>query len=298
MNVNQNSFADRGNAALRKGVQGRGFTLIELLVVVVIILVLMALVLAAISRRGPRATESQAQLTGLSISIQTYFQDWNDFPGPYSEADIANNPGAFTGSQNLYLMTKRWAPSSASPAPALVAPTTAIAVAGKTINVETVATSQPLDLATGKPYGPYYDAKPNETAMPAALGVAGVAGFPMIVDRYPDALPILYYRATKGVDNVTGDQTKVTLDAPSAKSVAPFYRSVNAAITSNAKLKAASGVACPQNLSLADLDAMLGQSFNGMETKKGGFVLISAGSSRHFGPVNGKNDNIIVAGGM
>jgi len=286
----------------RRRAPRRGFTLIELLVVIGIIVLLMAILLAAISgaRKQARYVESQALLTGLGLNIAAYYQDWNDYPGPYSDVDIANNAGTFTGNQNLYLMTKRWAPNSASPNPPLVSPTTLISVAGKAINVELGSTSQPLDPATNKAYGPYYNAKPNETALPSALGIPGVAQqFPMIVDRYSDPLPILYYRATKGVDNVTGDQTKVTLAVPSGTTtIAPFYQNVNLAITSNANLKAASGVRCPQSLLLSDLDGMLSQTYNNVETKKGAWVLISAGWSRHFGPVNGKNDNIVVAGGM
>ncbi len=300
----------------REGMIGRmpiprrgGFTLIELLVVIAIIVLLMAILLAAVygAKKAAKNQEATALLAGLSTDITQYIQDWGDCPGPFAESDVAAASGQWSGNQNLYLgLSKRWALTTGNPSPALVQPYVTFGVNGKGVRAETGAMSQPYD-QTGKPYGPYFNAKSNQTAMPADMGMTSLDKFPMIVDTYSDPLPILYYRKTAGVDNATGSsQASVTLAAPSGSSVAPYYLNSNAAITTNLSLRSPSGVLYPQSLQLSDLDKMLSvpvgaaqsSSVGQVELPKGRFVLISAGYDRTYAPAaDGTTDNIIVAGG-
>ncbi len=277
--------------------QRSAFTLIELLVVIGILVMLMAILLAAVSGRRPPAIRQRttAMLAGLSTSISAYIQDWSDCPGPIAESDIAAAPGQFTGSQNMYLgLAERWGTTSAG----LAQPYQGLGVNGHNVYAETGPASQPVD-SNGKPYGPYFAAKTSETAMPAALGMTKLEAFPIVLDRYSDPLPILYYRGTPGVGSATGShQTMVTMAAPSGANVASFYLNSNVAITSNPALKSPSGAVYPQNLRLADLDKMLGTLHGSVELPKGRFVLISAGYDRTYAPAaDGTTDNIIVAGG-
>ncbi|HSU67792.1 MAG TPA: prepilin-type N-terminal cleavage/methylation domain-containing protein, partial [Tepidisphaeraceae bacterium] len=80
-----------------RGPVRRGFTLIELLVVIGIILVLISILLPVVSsvRRKAQETATQSQMQRIMAACQNYYHDWNSYPGPIPNTQLAgdSNPG-------------------------------------------------------------------------------------------------------------------------------------------------------------------------------------------------------------
>ena len=92
-----------------------GFTLIELLVVIAIIVLLISILLPVVStvRIKAQVTQTQAEMDKLRAAIMNYYHDWNTYPGPLANDQLAGNPRAgqtgiaglnnVTSSENLAL---------------------------------------------------------------------------------------------------------------------------------------------------------------------------------------------------
>jgi len=254
-----------------------GFTLMELLVIVGIVLVLLAIlfpVLAA-ARRRSQATQTRAQLGRLRGAVEEYRTLFDTYPGPVSEADLCAST-TYTGAQNLLAGLTRKVRPVATPA---------YVQASADTWVERDYTTGPERF--GRPMTtPLLVPAPGETA-PASTILPALSELGVFVDRFPTGLPILYYKGNAGAKTVVANSP--------ADGVAAFYLASNAGFTNQTLLHAADGGVFPQNLTQAGLLQVV---TNADGSAMGGFVLISAGADRTFGPDRlGKVDDIVEAGG-
>jgi prepilin-type N-terminal cleavage/methylation domain-containing protein len=206
-----------------------GFTLVELLVVISIIAILIAILLPVVGkiRKQVYATNTKAGIAQLEAAILSYFNDFKAYPGPIPNTQLrgaGNNNittpaliGAkITMAENLYLGLM----GGLEPDPA--APGTFIYAAAR-------AGFGPRSLGpTPKKYNAYIE---NNYITQRVVAGATSGDFeddiancddsevPEFLDRFPDALPLLYLRARPGMTGVVSplpsptdqyDQTQVT----------------------------------------------------------------------------------------
>jgi prepilin-type N-terminal cleavage/methylation domain-containing protein len=75
--------------------QSPGFTLVELLIVIGIIALLISILLPAVSkvRIAGQKVATQNTINRLVQGCEAYFQDFNAYPGPFADFELA--PAAF-----------------------------------------------------------------------------------------------------------------------------------------------------------------------------------------------------------
>ena len=313
-----------------KNKRQNGFTLIEMLVVIGIIALLISLLLPAlaIARKQARIAETTAELKGLTANIEMYYVTFGAYPGPVpsvsTTSNTATSSGAagtkVSGNQNLYM--------GLSYALNLTAPATSVSVPGSspTLYIDPTSPSGPQDLGNFQMVGtsaiyrqspPFYSGANREispsnssTTWPAG-GIAGATainnfGFPVILDRFSDPLPILYYRRlpqTDGSGTGAGQTIVGTAKSPAAQTT-PYNLNDNLEYTSATALKSPSGSAFNQTLGMGastgaqpqdDLSSVLAHPITGAAI--GSYALISAGPDRIYGTYNGKRDDIASVGG-
>lgn len=205
-----------------------GFTLVELLVVVAIIGILVSLLIPTVGRirRAAQAADTQALIAKLQSAIERYNQDFGAYPGPLSD-DVVGGRGAgavvrvtgggtitqttpasvpiglpvpqfvsITGSENLVLGLLgglTYNPSTANP--------------GVEYNAALVGRGPAsLNPANLKPSSAYIDAASISGGSFVYSEVTPVndSPIPEFVDRFPDAMPILYFRARRGAAGIAG----------------------------------------------------------------------------------------------
>jgi type II secretory pathway pseudopilin PulG len=302
----------------RHGVHAPGaFTLIELLVVIGIIAALVAMLIPAVShvrKKGYEST-SRATLTGIARSIDAYYDTFHAYPGPAGFDTTTATSNKISGAQNLVLGLCY---------PMLDSGPIQLPPAGRTVPKADGTVSTGIFVNPGSPVGPYNYAqrgasKPYEELKPffnltansltlptnnnwsngPAAGITGADAasgntfnFPVFVDNFPDALPILYYRRLPGVS------TPAARDNPTG-GLAAYYLAENAEYTTaNASPVASTGRSYDQKdapLTSQTLGAMVSDSGN---TAKGGYLLLSAGADRLYGTTGSDNDNLTVVGGQ
>jgi type II secretory pathway pseudopilin PulG len=302
-----------------------------MLVVIGIIIALVALLIPAVShvRRKGYDSATHGTLTSISRAVDAYYDTFHDYPGPapldVTASTTANNK--ISGAQNLVLGLCY--PMLADTV------TTSVRVPGggkvfrpdgtlSDIYVNPQHAEGPYNYAQKGANGRYEPLKPYITVTPKNITEpkdgdwakghpAGVAGakttynnfnFPVFVDNYPDALPVLFYRRTPGV---TGP---VKLNP--AAGIASYYIAENEEYTAATGLAATSGrnydqtttdgsTPRPRALTPQSLQAVFRDSGN---TARGGYILLSAGADRAYGVTHdaggvpdGDSDNITVIGG-
>jgi prepilin-type N-terminal cleavage/methylation domain-containing protein len=308
-----------------------GFTLIELLVVIGIIALLIAILLPALAsaRKQGYVTQTTALLQGLSENIENYYQNFSYYPGPMpasggSSLTTTGSSNKISGTQNLLLGLSY----------AMVSTGTSCPIAGSGgLFVDPTNPSGPQDLAaqnvagTGyRQYSPFYSPAARELSAPhggtTAWDGAGMASaapvgnsfmFPVILDRFPDALPILYYRRAPQIEGTyssasPGSQTIVG-NANSGPQTTPYNIRENCEYTGGF-LQASSGLMFDQSkgglggassTAVPELAAMIYNTATG--GARGGYVLISAGPDRFYGKYpntasSTTRDDIVVVGGQ
>jgi prepilin-type N-terminal cleavage/methylation domain-containing protein len=275
----------------RRARQG-GFTLLEILVVVAIILILVALLVGALggAKRKGYLVKTAAELAALSSGCDQYFQFFQAYPGPVKEITLATSSTALSGTQNLgvgLLGTLE---------PTATANTKSIdgCLIDFTINAGPQDLGNPTPgLSTGKQYSAMFAASVKNYVM------LGSSTIPTLVDGFPDALPILYYRRNAGIDGSNGGTISSAASTGSAYDwgVNSVYTAANAIVTSSQG---------SQYTQLGYLESTtyfnsVVEPNGGTTPAQGGFVLMSAGADRLYGPPNSTtnvSDDLIQFGGQ
>ena len=290
-----------------------GFSLIELMVVIGIIVLLMALLLPALAaaRRQGYVAGTQGELQSIRSACEQYFTTFGAYPGLFAESDISASHGSGTslsGTQNLMISLQGTTSGTGSVSDALT-------VNGKSATIYPPG-GGPYDQGASQQYLPFFAPRAGEVAYVATTTAASytttfapsasTTQFAMatLVDHFPDALPVLYYRRTAGVDGTGGGTTVVGTSAGKTA----YYSNANAEFD-GATLTSPSGSAFNQATygayttfeGTTNLTAAVTNSAISATTACGGFVLIAAGPSRYYGTVTSgsttTNDNIVVLGG-
>jgi len=298
---------------LRDTAVRRGFTLTELLVVIGIIIALIALLIPALAhvRKKGKEKEAEAQLVGISESLNTYHTTFGAYPGPMATPFTASKTGkVLSGSQNM-LMGLSYTIYPGTPPNTLQI--------SASFSVDPTTASGPNNLAVVSPTGapehlkPFYTVSPSKitpaaTTTPTTTYVNGgfkgidttvnnTFKFPVLLDTYPDALPILYYRRSPGVSFPVASDNMQAGDAA-------YYLQDNLEYTKG-KLEAGGTPGTPgtgmvydqavqkdsqgnpttyRALKSKDLENFARDSGANVRAK-GGYMLISAGADRLYGGI-------------
>ena len=194
-----------------------GFTLIELMVVIGIIVLLAAILIpvAAQVRKAAFQTSTEAEMQRIMQACQSYYHDFNAYPGPVDNMQLLGVPsatlkiprqtggggaiGPITSSENLVLGLLGFLNPPAS--------TTAKPRFNNTGNAPVLPPAHDvLSLNFLHPASYHYiDYVPDELSSGTTLNLESMMGVnpndtivPEFLDRYPDKMPILYMRAFVG----------------------------------------------------------------------------------------------------
>lgn len=195
-----------------------GFTLIELLVVIGIILLLISILMPVVSRVRLAAYDAstQSQMQRIMQACESYYHDWNSYPGPITNTQLAGanpvptltitttgggtiGPG-ITSSENLVLglLGLINPPASSGAAPLYNTGTGTTTLLPPAHDVLSLSALRPASYH-------YIDCVPSELSPGLANQLPGLQALastdtmiPEFIDRFPDPLPILYMRANVG----------------------------------------------------------------------------------------------------
>ncbi len=206
-------------AARRAGVRTGAFTLLELLTVIIIIAILAGILLPVISkvRQSAYAADTKNEIASIQNAIERYYQDFQAYPGPLSNAQVGLAPSAvttvtgitvnptgasqtITGSENLVLGLLgglKYDSSSSS----------------KILYDKDLVGKGPLSLNASRPrgYTAYLEnSNISNDYFKDDAGSASDTNIPEFVDRFPHPMPILYLRANVGASGVISATTSGT----------------------------------------------------------------------------------------
>jgi hypothetical protein len=203
-----------------------------------------------------------------------------------------------------------------------------------TLYIDIAAPTQVTDLGSKTPIGnktykPFYTFTAKEISpglTTTTWDYAGITGptagwkAPVILDKYGDQLPILYFRKSPGIDGTgtVSNNAVTTQNTPAIVGVNPpaagtnfdasYYLNENSAYTADGTtLTSPSSTQFQQGnytsngkqfTYSANTMATLISNINGSTaTAHGGYALISAGYDRYYGMVGGVSDDLFVVGG-
>lgn len=209
----------------------RGFTLVEILVVIGIITILLSIIIPVVGkiRTAARVAAAQAQLNGLSLAIQSYYQDHSAYPGPLTndelrlntfnvvqnvsvnpptgyETDIATTRRQITGSENLVLGLLGGLALEGTPAaPRIVYNPSLVGSGANNLNFGQQKRFKAYIEAANLSWREDVNGKTGH--FKDGAGEATDSIIPEIVDTFPAPMPILYLRARKGFQGATASMT-------------------------------------------------------------------------------------------
>lgn len=304
--------------------RARGFTLIELLVVIGIILLLMSILLPVVSqiRKAAYDTSTQSQMQRIMQACESYYHDFNAYPGPIANVNLSGGPNPVsgvpqgvtggnnqvTGSENLVLgLLGFLTPPSGSTGVTFVP----------------ASTSPPHDVLSLNPLHPasyhYLDYVPNELTTDFEKSIPNEQGLPStdtnvpeFIDRFPKPLPILYIRANVGAPGIgytndsmqynygelaaygcniplsdgTGVQKLLSTSPDYFSQTLPTYTAPNAnpGLSDEVQTPFFDWAAAKQNPTTNTYDGWLANpNIQGSPRGKDGFILIAAGKDRVYG---------------
>jgi hypothetical protein len=282
-----------------------------LLVVVGIIVVLIGLLVPALGLVRVRAqkTQSQALLNNLASNILAYQAQFAAFPGPMPAAVTTSGSATkVNGAQNLMLGLTYSFTQPPTPLSSITLPYPANA--SLRLKGGSADPSGPTNYAVIRPDGQpeqqsaYFSPTPAQVANDGGPNKVTATGLndkmPMVIDNFPDPLPVLYFRRTPGVESPS-----VRHVGEAANTVGAYYLGENREILISQDLRSPTGTICSQQTSqlassatsAADFEKLVKNSGGGSGTR-GGFVLIAPGLDRIYGTTTaGVNDDITFVGG-
>ena len=228
MRIRQNRTPSRHSSLVTRHALP-GFTLVEMLTVIGIIVLLVSILLPVVSavRTKGHAADTQALLARIATGIESYHADFKAYPGPISNADISRTPGPTITLVNIPGQTWTWEPTKITQSENLYLGL----VGGLKLNASNQVVFDPSGMGQGpmslnprnpKKYRAYMD---NISITPAQRATSGASAghvfkdeaatandtvIPEFVDKFPDALPILYMRANPGASGIVSNITAST----------------------------------------------------------------------------------------
>jgi prepilin-type N-terminal cleavage/methylation domain-containing protein len=210
-----------------------GFTLVEMLTVIGIIVLLVSILLPVVSavRIKGQTADTQAMLARIASGIQSYYADFNAYPGP-----LGNNQVHMPGS---ILKVGAGGGGSIDLSKSTMAENLTLGLLGGLVNDQGVVKYNPdlvgqgplgLNPRNPKKYHAYMD-KVSLTTMDPTQGYhfkddvaeAEDTELAEFVDRYPDPIPILYLRAKPGAPVKTqGSQTIIVTNTATYSDQGPY----------------------------------------------------------------------------
>jgi prepilin-type N-terminal cleavage/methylation domain-containing protein len=257
----------------------RGFTLIELLVVIGIIAVLMGILIPVVAhvRQSAYAASTQSQLLVIQAGIEQYRQTFEAYPGPLADSQLKPLTAAGpTSSENLIFgLLGGWDPATNNYNPALVGggPASQNPLKAQRYQPFVDPTSAGLDpIKSGNAWVPWSNGAHANVSYPAKFTDTAA---PEFVDRFPDALPILYIRTHVGATNVvTGFPNPTGTPAYDPQQLFPY----------NFPDLKTPATATPPNTDFANPQSYFGTLADiTVPRQTDGYLLISAGMDRIYG---------------
>lgn len=302
-----------------------GFTLVELLVVIGIIVVLIGILIPVVAnvRKSSYVTSSKAQLSRIQYAIQSYYNEFQGYPGALSFADMAppsstriasvgsGQVSDLTATEDLYLSLCGGWGATGTPVQLTFRPET-LGTGVVTYNSNAAANQRKRpfmehrqgDSTPPNAAGTYVQIKEiDDLDMPYAVDTA----IPEFMDQFPSPRPVLYFRANPAARSTTSYNEVLTTHHQSFNPNAAYnfggaagYSNMNGNNPpTDVKRRDWAGQAPKGALSedmrkrFASSTSSTAASGTKVARYAGTFMLIGAGADR----VYGTDDDLIVGGG-
>jgi len=271
----------------------RAFTLVELLIVCGIIAILAGIMIPVVSkvRASAYRADTANQISVLQGAINQYYQNFQAYPGPYSDQDIYNGTAIkgekVTMAENLVLgllggaQVQRKGTKISS-----------------IYNPDLVGTGpRSLDPVNPKAYEPFlskFDGWLSNRTSPyvdsTGRSPCSDSNVPEFIDRYPsEPMPILYLRARRGASGIISDTSGKVFQYNLLQILPYTSATINGKQQGLNQLGSLSDLLSSRNALpyFKDPTATQNQSINdqsqGVPRCKDGYILISAGPDRIYG---------------